>query len=90
MTATGRCRWMFCILCSLLAASLGCQQRPTERITLSGGSLGGACSLEARWTISRKGQQAPVSAGKSSHTEPAGESYAALVSAQSRLLAALG
>jgi uncharacterized lipoprotein YmbA len=52
------------------------------------GSLGKDCSLAARWSIFRRGDKRTTS-GKSSHTEPAGESYTTLVAAQSRLLAAL-
>jgi hypothetical protein len=52
------------------------------------GSLGKDCSLVARWSVFRRADKHTM-AGKSSHSEPAGESYATLVAAQSRLLAAL-
>ena len=53
------------------------------------GSLGGDCSLVAHWTVLRRGEKtAPVS-GTSSHREPAGDSFATLVAAHSRLVAAL-
>lgn len=52
------------------------------------GSLGKDCALVARWSIFRRADKQAI-AGRSSHTEPAGESYATLVAAQSRLIAAL-
>lgn len=52
------------------------------------GSLGKDCSLVARWTLFRRAAR-QATAGRSSHTEPAGESYTTLVAAQSRLMAAL-
>lgn len=52
------------------------------------GSLGKDCSLVARWSIVRRADK-QTTAGRSSHTEPAGDSYATLVAAQSRLIAAL-
>lgn len=52
------------------------------------GTLGRECSLIAQWSILRRADQQRT-AGRSSHTEPAGESYATLVAAQSRLMAAL-
>ena len=54
------------------------------------GSLGGDSTLVADWTIAKRGAKSAPAAGRSSHTEPAGGSYADLVSAQSRLIAALG
>jgi uncharacterized lipoprotein YmbA len=54
------------------------------------GTLGGDCWLVAGWTIFRRGGKAALAAGKASHTGVAGENYAALVAAQSRLVAALG
>ena len=54
------------------------------------GALGGDCSLVANWTIARRGGREAAATGRSSHSEPAGESYASLVSAESRLIAALG
>ncbi len=59
-------------------------------ITRFEGTLGGDCWLVAAWTISRRGGKVPATTGKSSHSEPAGGGYATLVSAQSRLVAALG
>lgn len=59
-------------------------------VTRFEGTLGGDCSLVAGWTISRRGGKETAATGKSSHSEPAGGSYAAMVSAQSRLIAALG
>ena len=54
------------------------------------GALGADAQLVADWTIAKRGaKNAPV-AKRSSHTEPAGGTYADLVSAQSRLVAALG
>ena len=53
------------------------------------GTLGGDCSLVARWSVLRRdGTTAPVTR-TSSYREPAGDSYATLVAAQSRLVAAL-
>jgi hypothetical protein len=52
------------------------------------GSLGKDCTLAARWLILRRADRQTL-AGRSSHAAPAGESYASLVAAQSRLLAAL-
>jgi hypothetical protein len=54
------------------------------------GALGGDASLIANWTIARRGRKEAPAAGRSTHSEPAGGSYATLVSAQSRLVAALG
>ena len=54
------------------------------------GTLGGSCSLVADWAISGRGGKESLATGTSRHTEPAGESYAALVAAHSRLVAALG
>jgi uncharacterized lipoprotein YmbA len=54
------------------------------------GTLGGSCSLVADWAISRRGGKESLAAGGSRHTEPAGNSYATLVAAHSRLVAALG
>jgi uncharacterized lipoprotein YmbA len=52
------------------------------------GILGRECSLIARWSIFRRADK-QTKAGRSSHTEPAGESYTTLVAAQSRLVAAM-
>jgi len=53
------------------------------------GTLGGNCILVARWSISdRRGKEPPLT-GRSSLTEPAGDTYEALVAAHSRLVAAL-
>jgi hypothetical protein len=52
------------------------------------GTLGRECSLIARWSIVRRGDK-QTRAGRSSHTEPAGDTYTTLVAAQSRLIAAL-
>lgn len=54
------------------------------------GTLGGSCSLVADWAISRRGEKESLATGKSRHTESAGDSYATLVAAHSRLVAALG
>ncbi len=54
------------------------------------GTLGASCSLLAHWTIFKRGGREAIATGTSSHTEPAGNSYATLVAAQSRLVAALG
>lgn len=57
-------------------------------VTRFEGALGRDCSLIARWSILRRaGKQ--TKAGRSSHTEPAGESYTTLVAAQSRLVGTL-
>lgn len=53
------------------------------------GALGGSCSLAADWTVFRMGEKEPVLARASSHSEPAGAGYPELVSAESRLVAAL-
>jgi len=58
-------------------------------VTRLEGALGGACSLGADWALFRKGAREPILTGRSSHHEPAGESYAALVAAHSRLIARL-
>ncbi len=52
------------------------------------GALGGECSLIARWSILRRADK-QMKAGRSSHTEPAGDAYATFVAAQSRLVASL-
>ena len=52
------------------------------------GSLGKDCALVARWSVVRRLDKR-TKAGASRHTEPAGDSYATLVAAQSRLIAAL-
>ena len=57
-------------------------------VTRFEGTLGRDCSLIARWFILRRVDK-QTKAGRSSHTEPAGESYTTLVAAQSRLVAAL-
>jgi uncharacterized protein len=54
------------------------------------GALRSDATLVADWTVARRGVKSTPTAGRSSHTEPAGQSYADLVSAQSRLVAALG
>ncbi len=54
------------------------------------GTPGGDCSLLAQWTIFRPGGKDALATGRSSHTEPAGPSFATLVAAESRLIAALG
>ncbi len=59
-------------------------------VTRFEGALGGASLLVARWVVSGPGGKDILATGTSSHTEPAGGSYASLVAAQSRLLAALG
>jgi len=58
-------------------------------VTRLEGALGGACSLGADWALFRKGAGEPILTGRSKHREPAGESYAALVAAHSRLIARL-
>jgi uncharacterized lipoprotein YmbA len=52
------------------------------------GTLGRESSLIARWSILRRADK-QTKGGRSSHSEPAGDGYAALVAAQSRLIAAL-
>ncbi len=52
------------------------------------GSLGGDCSLMARWSIFRRADK-QMTTGTSNHTEPAGNTYTTLVAAENRLLAAL-
>jgi uncharacterized lipoprotein YmbA len=54
------------------------------------GALGADAQLVADWTIARRGAKTAPVTKRSSHTEPAGGTYADLVSAQSRLVAALG
>jgi uncharacterized lipoprotein YmbA len=54
------------------------------------GTLGGDCWLVAAWAVSRRGVKEATATGTSSYRESAGGSYAAMVSAQSRLVAALG
>ncbi len=53
------------------------------------GTLGGACGLAAYWFVSSNGGKALLAQGRFANTEPAGDRYATLVAAQSRLLAAL-
>lgn len=62
----------------------------TVEVTRLEGTLGARCSLAAYWAIFGRGGKASIATGNSSHTEPAGDSYATLVAAQSRLVAALG
>jgi uncharacterized protein len=52
------------------------------------GTLGRECSLIARWSILRRADK-QTKAGRSTHTEPAGDTYTTFVAAQSRLVAAL-
>ena len=61
----------------------------TVAVTRFEGTLGGDCSLVADWTISRRGGREGSTAGRSSHTERAGGSYAELVAVYSRLVGAL-
>jgi uncharacterized lipoprotein YmbA len=51
--------------------------------------LRGECRLVADWTVVRRGGKGVPSSGRSAHTERAGETYAELVAAQSRLVGAL-
>jgi uncharacterized lipoprotein YmbA len=53
------------------------------------GVLGGECSLLAHWTVLRRGGRTAPTTGTSIHREPAGHSYATLVAAHTRLVAAL-
>jgi hypothetical protein len=53
------------------------------------GRLGGGCDLVARWSLFDRAGKEPVVRGRSSFTEPGGDTYEALVSAHSRLVAAL-
>ena len=62
----------------------------TVDVVQADGSLRGDCMLVAYWTIAKRGAREVVARGKFTQTEPAGASYAALVSAKSRLVAALG
>jgi uncharacterized protein len=62
----------------------------TVAVTSFEGTLGGDCSLVADWTVARRGGKEGSTAGRSSHTERAGGSYAEMVAAQSRLVGALG
>ncbi len=62
----------------------------TVEVVRLDGTLGASCSLMARWAIFRRGGRAPIATGSSNHREPAGDSYATLVAAQSRLVGALG
>jgi uncharacterized protein len=57
-------------------------------VTRFEGTLGRDCSLIAWWSILRRADK-QTKAGRSSHTEPAGESYTTLVAAQSRLVATM-
>ena len=57
-------------------------------VTQFDGSLGGDCSLISRWSILRRADKR-LTMGTSNHTEPAGNTYATLVAAENRLLAAL-
>ena len=54
------------------------------------GTLGGECTLIADWTIQRPGRERIRNMSRSTLSEAAGESYTTLVSAESRLIAALG
>jgi uncharacterized lipoprotein YmbA len=54
------------------------------------GTLGASCSLVAHWAILGRDGRESIAGGNSSHTESAGDSYATLVAAQDRLVAALG
>lgn len=57
-------------------------------VTRFEGTLGRDCSLIARWSILRRADK-QTKAGRSNHTEPAGETYTTLVAAQSRLVGTL-
>ncbi len=62
----------------------------TVEVARLDGALGASCSLVAHWAIAGRGGKDSLAAGKSSHTESAGDSYATLVAAHSRLVGALG
>ncbi len=62
----------------------------TVDVARSDGSLGGNCTLLAYWTVARRGGGAVATHATFTRTEPAGPSYTTLVSATSRLIAALG
>ncbi len=53
------------------------------------GTLGATCSVVAHWTVSGRGGRESLSAGTFSRTEAAGDDYASLVAAYSRLIGAL-
>lgn len=61
----------------------------TVEVTQFEGSLGGEAGLEARWSIDKPGGSDMLFLGKSRLREPATDGYAAMVSAQSRLVAGL-
>jgi uncharacterized lipoprotein YmbA len=61
----------------------------TVAVTRFEGTLGGDCSLVADWTVSGRGGREASTAGRSSHGERAGGSYAELVAVHSRLVGAL-
>jgi len=53
------------------------------------GTLGKECTLIARWALTGKGEKDPKATGVFTRNEPAGDSYATLVAAASRLIGAL-
>jgi uncharacterized protein len=61
----------------------------TIDVTSFEGRLGGMCDLIARWSVFGKGGKELLVARQSSLSEPAGESFDALISAQSRLVTSL-
>jgi uncharacterized lipoprotein YmbA len=61
----------------------------TVEVTQFEGTLGGEAGLEARWSIAKPGGTDVLFLGKTRLREPATDGYAAMVSAQSRLVAGL-
>ena len=58
-------------------------------ITQLDGTLGGRCTLRARWTVRARGATASAVSGHTTLSEASGRDYASLVAAHSRLLGAL-
>ncbi len=61
----------------------------TVEVVQLDGTLGKDCTLIARWAIAGKGEKEPKATGIFTRNEPAGDSYATLVAAASRLIGAL-
>jgi uncharacterized lipoprotein YmbA len=59
-------------------------------VTRFEGRLGGSCDLVARWSLLDRRSKEALITGRSTFTDPAGDTYEAMAAAHSRLVTALG